>query len=278
VVALVPPNHGIRATLATSGVSRVTISGDVFQDVVVRRDPELVALTSPTNATGLFDLDTQSDMLLPFEGIGVDTSWEFQMPRASNPFDFRTISDVLITIEYTALHSFDYRQQLIQRLDRSIDADRVLSLKQAFPDQWYELLNADQSATPMTIRFATTRDDFPPNLDDDLQLRNLALYFIPATDAAGEIRPRAALRLRAGNTVLGQGDATAIDGLVSTRRGWNWAPRNTKPFGEWELSLTDAQDGSAGNNVQIRDLLSAGKVADIIFVISYSGTVPAWPV
>jgi hypothetical protein len=107
VIALIPPHHGIRATLTASGISRVVTGGEVFQQVAVRRDPELVALTSPISATGVFELDTQSEMLRPFESMGVDTFWQFEMPRAANPFDFRTIADVLVTIEYTALNSFD---------------------------------------------------------------------------------------------------------------------------------------------------------------------------
>ena len=81
LVALIPPNQGIRATLATTGLSRVVIANGGFRSVVVRRDPELVALTSPLNATGLFELDIQSELLLPFEMMGVDTSWELQMPK-----------------------------------------------------------------------------------------------------------------------------------------------------------------------------------------------------
>jgi hypothetical protein len=94
VIALVPPNEGIRATLSTSGLSRVVIGPDVFQTIPIRRDPELVALTSPINSSGVFELEAQSEMLLPFEGNGVDTVWEFRMPKAANPFDYRTIADV----------------------------------------------------------------------------------------------------------------------------------------------------------------------------------------
>jgi hypothetical protein len=61
------------------------------------------------NSTGLFELEPQADMLRPFEGSGVDTIWEFQMPRAANQFDYQTIADVLLTTEYTALNSFHYR-------------------------------------------------------------------------------------------------------------------------------------------------------------------------
>ena len=155
VVALIPPNQGIRATLTTPGVSRVVIGGDVFQTFAVRRDPESVALTSPSNATGLFELEPQSELLLPFEFMGVDTFWNLEMPKAANPFDYRTIADVLFTIEYTALSSLDYRQQVIQRLDRTVSADRPYSFRHQFADQWYDLHNPDQTARPM-------RSAFPP--------------------------------------------------------------------------------------------------------------------
>jgi hypothetical protein len=141
VVALIPPNQGIRATLTTSGVSRVVIGGDIFQTLSVRRDPESVALTSPMNATGLFELETQSELLLPFEFTGVDTMWHLEMPKAANPFDYRTIADVLFTIEYTSLSSLDYRQQVIQQLDRTVSADRPYSFCHQFADQWYDLNN-----------------------------------------------------------------------------------------------------------------------------------------
>ena len=43
------------------------------QAIVVRRDPELIAFTSPSNATGLIELEPEGEMLLPFESMGVDT-------------------------------------------------------------------------------------------------------------------------------------------------------------------------------------------------------------
>ena len=82
-----------------TGTSRVVISGDVFQTVVVNTGPQSVALTLPVNATGLFGLDQQPEMLLPFEGLGVDTTWEFRMLKAANLFDYGSIADVLVTVD-----------------------------------------------------------------------------------------------------------------------------------------------------------------------------------
>lgn len=179
VVALIPPYQGIRATLTASGLSRVVIGGDLFQPMTVRRDLESVALTSPLNATGLFELESQSDLILPFEFMGVDTIWNLEMPKAANPFDYRTIADVLITIEYTALSSFDYRQNVIQQLDRTVIADRAFSFRDQFADQWYDLHNPDAVATPMAINFSTAREDFSPNIEH-FATEQVALYVVMA--------------------------------------------------------------------------------------------------
>ena len=174
IVALVPPTRGVRATLIASGISRVVTGGDVFQTIVVRRDPEQIAFTSTSNATGLLELEPDVGMLRPFESMGVDTNWELQLPKAANPFDYRSMADVLFTVEYTALQDFSYRKQVIQQLDNTISAERVFSIRDQFEDQWYALHNPDQVAAPMSVKFALTPDSFPPNLDD-LRIRRFCL-------------------------------------------------------------------------------------------------------
>jgi Tc toxin complex TcA C-terminal TcB-binding domain/Bacterial Ig domain len=272
VVALIPPNQGIRATLTTSGVSRVVIGGDAFQTISVRRDPESVALTSPMNATGLFELEAQSDLLLPFEFMGVDTMWNLEMPKAANPFDYITIADVLLTIEYTALSSQDYRQQVIQQLDGKFSADRPYSFRHQFADQWYDLNNPEQTATPMVVSFSTTREDFPPNVEN-FTIQQVALYFI-LTDGTTVEDFRAQLHFteQGSPTPLGSEATSTPKGIISTRLGnaAGWAPMiGQSPFGQWELALP--------NTAATRNLFASEAIEDILFVITYNGRTPAWP-
>ncbi len=272
VVALIPPIDGIHATLTTTGLSRVVIGPDIFQTVPIRRDPEFVALTSPSNATGLFELEPQStDMLLPFEGSGVDTTGEFHMPKAANLFDYRTIADVLITYEYTALNSFDYRQQVIQTLNPNLSADRSFGFRDQFADQWYDLHNPEQAKTPMTVRFQTVREDFPPNIEN-LKIQQVLLYFARSSEQTFEL-PVTQLRFTAqGDTGIVGGSATPIDGVISTRRGnaGSWITMIGKvPAGEWELALP--------NTEEVRNRFKNEEIDDILLVITYSGRTPAWP-
>lgn len=274
VVALIPPAQGIHATLSTTGVSRVTIgdSASGFQDVVVRHDPELVALSSPQNASGLFEMDVQSELMLPFEGMGVDAAWEFQMPKAANRFDYKTIADVLITIEYTALHNYDYRQQVIRQLNRKAGGDRSFSFRQEFADAWYDLHNPDQTATPMTVQFTTLSQDFPPNIDD-LAIAHVVLYVAQGGGQPFNLPLTVTLNFRAeGASLAIGGAASSSSGLFSTRSGSaaNWGQFiGKKPAGTWTLILP--------NDQTTRDYFKNGDIQDILFVITYSGQTPEWP-
>jgi len=275
VIALIPPNQGIRATLAASGISRVTLGDELFRSAVVRRDPESVALTSPSNATGLFELDTQPEMLLPFEGMGVDAAWELQMPRAANPFDFDTIADVLISIDYTALNSFDYRQQVTKRLNASVSIDRPFSFRQQFADPWYDLHNPERSDKPMAVRFRTRPQDFPPTFED-LKIQQVLLYFARVDGSEFEVSVKnLQFTPQAAGEPVG-GPATSIDGVISTRRGnaGSWqSMAGLIPFGDWELTLPDTPDDGG----QIRNYFKNEQVRDILFVLTCSGRTPDWP-
>jgi hypothetical protein len=272
VIALIPPTQGIHATLTASGLSRTVIGPEIFQTISIRRDPEFVALTSPANSTGVVELEAlQNDMLFPFEGNGMDSTWEFRMPKAANQFDYRSIADVLITIEYTALNSFDYRQQVIQNLNPKLSADRPISFRNQLADQWYDLHNPDQTKVPMTVTFKTSREDFPPNLDA-LKIQQVVLYFVRAKGEPFEVPVRHLRYTTQEESGTVGGSANSIDGIISTRRGnaGSWiAMIGKSPAGEWELALP--------NTEEMRNRFGNEDIEDILLVITYSGRTPDWP-
>jgi hypothetical protein len=277
VVALIPPQLGIRGTLRTAGGSWVVTGGDLFARKQLPPRSDVVALTSPVNATGVFELDTQSEMLLPFEGMGVDTSWQFELPKPANPFDFDSIADVLLSIDYAAFHSDDYRGQVVRTLDPLIRAERAFSLKNDFPDQWYELNNPEQQQEPFNCAFELSNSDFPPNIDG-LRMEGLLCYFVPVSDAIGEVKIaslRHVVKSANGETEIG-GEATTDESGIARYdsrdrpRGatGNWKSLiNTSPIGRWKLSL----DRSTG------PVIKDGKLDDILFVVRFAGRGPDWP-
>jgi hypothetical protein len=278
VIALIPPTQGIHATLSTTGPSRVVIGHDTFNTVVVQRPPESVALTAPLNSTGLFELNAQPEMLGPFEGIGVDATWELSLPKAANQFDYSAIADVLLTIDYTALNSYDYRDPVLKQLDGRLLADRPFLFRNQFADAWYDLHNPEEIDDPtkqMVVRFRTARDDFPPNLDN-LTIEHVGLYLARAAGDTTEVDIQS-LTFRQNATTVTSSTITSSRGLVSTRRAnaGSLAPViGLEPVGEWELSLNY---GNAAKDAAIRKRFKDDLITDILFVISYAGETPPWP-
>jgi hypothetical protein len=247
---------------------------EVFQVTEVRRPAEMIAFTSPTNATGLFELQPENELLLPFETMGVDAHWELQMPKAANRFNFDTIADVIFTVEYTALHSANYRQQVIRDLDRTFSAERAYSFKQDFPDLWYDLHHPeallDEESGDIRAQFPIERTHFPPNLQE-LRIDHIVLYFVRAADAEFEIEVKDLRcdQVQPGNEPRG---AMSIDGVISTRRAnaFSWLPFLGKsPVGKWTIVFANTPD--------FRSRFEENQIPDILFVVSYSADTPPWP-
>lgn len=273
LIALVPPTRGVRASLSASGLSRTVVAGDRFAPVTLSRSPESIAFTSPINATGLFDLEPENGMLLPFEGMGLDAVWQLELPKPANPFDYRTIADVLLTIEYTALNSYDYRQKVLRDLDRSFSGDRAFSFRDQFADAWYELHHPEQvePARQMQIKLPIRREDFPPHVTD-LQVQQLTVFCVREEGLLQELKLVSLAHTIPGLNTVTAGEVLTHGGIVGTRRlgGAPWQVLvGRQPVGEWTLQLE--------NTAQARRLFKDGAILDIVLVLTITGETPAWP-
>ncbi len=267
IVALTPPVDGIKATLRSSGISYI-VNGTDYRKNYILRQPESVSLSSPYQASGLFELQEQSSRLYPFENMGVESTWELILPKAANFFDFNTIADVIFTIEYTALENGTYRNEVIQRLNNRFEGDRPFSFKNNFADQWYDFSNPDQKNKSVTVRFNTTRFDFPVNLSE-MRVTAVSLFFATASDS---VRLNGNVGLSYGPEGEEQPGATILGATkdMSTRAqasAWNTLIEGKSPVGSWELSL----DGALIN------LILGEQITDILFVVSIKGDTPEWP-
>jgi hypothetical protein len=169
------------------------------------------------------------------------------------------------------------RTQALKELNPKLSGERSFSFRGDFSDAWYDLHNPEQSATPMSVKFKIDREDFPPNLDG-LKIEHVLLFFSRVEDERAESEPSEFEfeNLRLSLTPKGEahvgGNATTIDGVVSTRRGngSDWLSMIGKsPAGEWELALKDSDE--------LRKRFKDAKINDIPLVITYGGRTPAWP-
>ncbi len=167
VLALTPSIDGIKASLSASSNSKI-VKGELYPTLeTIKRPSESISFTNAIGASGLFELQTESNKLMPFEGMGVEALWFFEMQRASNQMNYNSIADILITIDYTAINNFNYKQKVIQDLGNAFSSALSISFKNNLPDQWFDLnseLNLENDE--LEVSFKIYPGDFPPNLSN----------------------------------------------------------------------------------------------------------------
>jgi hypothetical protein len=152
-----------------------------------------------------------------------------------------------------------------------VSASRAFHFREEFADAWYDLHNPDQTNTPMTVRFETRREDFPPNLEQ-LRIEHVLLYFVGAGSEFDEITVTHFTFTEHQSAGAVGGGATSVDGVISTRRGngTSWLPMiGAQPVGVWELALPDTS--------QTRARFVNEEIEEILLVITYGGKTPDWP-
>ena len=284
VLALTSPVHGISATLTNTGVSRVVAGPPWVDPKVLQRLPESVSLSAPIQTSGLFELRLDDPLLLPFEGSGVEATWVLEMGRGANRIDFSTLSDVLMTVRYTAKDDAGYRQRVIARLETGVQGRAFYGMAQSFPDSWYHFHNprflanpadyddAQGRPRPYALRAALGRGSFPPN-EDAIAITRVTL------SAAQPV----AFDIPVTLSFLPDGASTAIsaDGVI--RRGTLVFPsefRARAPYGAWTIAVRtdplvaqrpDLQDGP--DPVPAQKRIKTDWLQNLLLVVDYTAQV-----
>ncbi|HEX3979036.1 MAG TPA: neuraminidase-like domain-containing protein [Solirubrobacteraceae bacterium] len=280
VAALVPPAVGVLGTLVGGGTSHIVIkNGTTFETTAVTRSPESIVITSPASASGVFSVDLTPDLELPWEGCGPDIAFSLELPQAINQFDYRTIADVQVSIDYTALYSPDYAAQVIRSLPTRISNSVALSLRD-FADSWYQLLAqaraAQQAAPPsadaLVARWPVIADAFPPSLTN-LAVQQITLMVVQSSSdelSLGYLTRDGLPTIVSPSTTA----AKTVQEIVSTRNG-SGTPWNNpmligpSPVADWEIGLVADQPTLAA--------VAGGDIQDLVLVLTYGASLPSWP-
>jgi hypothetical protein len=105
-------NISARLTLLGSRIRSEALPGAAAVDSVPLARTESVATSSAQNDGGTFELSFRDERLNPFEGAGAISDWRIELPSTLRPFDYRTISDVVLSISYTAEHDGALRRSV----------------------------------------------------------------------------------------------------------------------------------------------------------------------
>ena len=118
---------------------------------------------------GLFELNFFWDTrYLPFEATGAVSTWELSLPKQTNRIDFETISDVIITLSYTALDGGDTFRENVINLEslQNYSEAYYFNLKQAFSGEWHNFINLNTDTNSQKLNFQISEDIIPPHIEN----------------------------------------------------------------------------------------------------------------
>ena len=102
IPAVVGPYQNLNAMLTQTQNTVNTQTGAKRRDL---RQNQKIAISKGVNDNGLFVLNFQDDRYLPFEGTGAISCWELKLSEMTPQTIIDSITDVIITLSYTALYS-----------------------------------------------------------------------------------------------------------------------------------------------------------------------------
>ncbi|MGE5290319.1 MAG: neuraminidase-like domain-containing protein [Micromonosporaceae bacterium] len=176
------PYAGVSCTLTLLGHS-ARKSADVAGGSYARADEDprftdaagavqSIVTSGAQNDSGLFEPTLRDERYLPFEGAGAISSWHLRLPATFRPFDYDTISDVVLHIRYTAREGGQALRQaaeaeLTTALKEMLLAQgrqglaRMFSARHDFPDQWHAFLHPQDTAAKQTLSIPIAPRLFP---------------------------------------------------------------------------------------------------------------------
>lgn len=116
-----------------------------------------VATSSGRNDAGMFEVNFNDERYLPFEGKGAIGTWQLELPDEFRQFDYDTVTDVILSINYSAREGGikqqvnTYLSDLANLVAANAPLSRIISLKSEFSDNYNELLTDLTSGTTLDI-------------------------------------------------------------------------------------------------------------------------------
>ncbi len=205
-----------------------------------------IVTSSGQNDSGLFEANMRDERYLPFEGEGAISSWRIQLSTQFNPFDYDTISDVVLHLRYTARDGGELlRQHATAELSAVVNSfmqtdgqqglARIFSLRHEFPTEWYRFINPVPSNTEdQTLTMTLTRERFPFSFQDKniTTIESMNLFVKVKPDFADSYNDSTLKLSLVAGTVASSSELplTSLNGLLRAEKS------SGGPLGDWTLT------------------------------------------
>lgn len=284
--------HSIRHTqMSTGAYTRQSKKDTRFTDGY---GAVSIATSRGQEDSGMFEPNIRDERYLHFEGSGVISRWHLALPDSYRQFDYESISDVILTIMYTAREGGEaLKQQAIASIEKSINAIahntqesgmlRYISLKQEAGTALHQFL----TTTPIlldgdeTIAHSTTieidRKHFPFLFDNktiEIKQTTLILTLKDAYRSSYDDGSPLTLRLARAATGLGQSVSLKTAQSVPNLPAGTIVESPQTPLNSpevWRIWAKNVDFGAAGFPTALVDgeQLKTEAIEDIGLLINY---------
>jgi hypothetical protein len=131
---------------------------------------QAIVTSTGQNDSGLFELNLRDERYLPFEGSGVVSEWQLELPTEVRQFNYDTIADVILHVRYTAREGGSLLRNgavtnLKARIDeaQAVGSVRLFSVRHEFPTEWAKFKSVQLGdATPVAELTLNLREEHYP--------------------------------------------------------------------------------------------------------------------
>ncbi|MFV8753051.1 neuraminidase-like domain-containing protein [Nannocystaceae bacterium ST9] len=258
-------SHKTRMTSSTSGGYAEGENDERFR--YGTGGGQAIATSTAMADGGLFNLDFRDERYLPFEYAGAISTWSLELPDKLRQFDYRTIEDVIVHVDYTArdgVSRTDVENSLVGRFNEVHGEEEpmalIVSVDAAFPNEWEQFFAVSGGDHVLTLPLSNEHFPYFARRRGFTVAKVGVVLLLAPTLASASFGPIAAsldVQVSPGSLVK---TAAAMTATFT-------APAST-PAETWTLTIADSvvptelQDES--------DALDRSKVVGLALVIAYT--------
>ena len=121
-----------------------------------------IVTSGGVNDGGLFELNFHDERYLPFEGTGVISTFQIDLPLQSNPFDVGRLEDLVLHLKYTARDGGStFRGAVMATIPSPRTGSWLIRVAADQATAWYQLMNPASGATARVLQLDLQEPHFP---------------------------------------------------------------------------------------------------------------------
>ena len=213
-----------------------------YYDTVRTQEVESLILSNYSITEDRILFAPASEQLGIFENTGVATDWALHIPRSTNNFDLKTISDVKFVITFSAQYDQDLatREHTEYVTYRNAHPDSfatmaMFSSRYQYPDAFYHFTNADDPDAEFAELVVDINEYAFPRNETDFQINDVSIVFFPPDSLGNNTIETRVILQQSGNQYETKGETDKDQNGILTLENNDLTSKS--PFGRWSIKI-----------------------------------------